>query len=340
MPKVTIVVPVFKVEAYLDRCIHSLVKQTLSNLEIVLVDDGSPDKCPQMCDDWACKDSRIKVVHKVNGGLGMACNSGLEVASGDYVAFCDSDDYVEEDMYESMYNEAVQNQADAVFTGLKSIDENGLVKPMALWKDYLVMDTPEKIHQFMFNMIGCEPSSRLERRVHMSAKVVLYNRAFLKRHSLRFESEREFICEDLLWNLDVLGHASKVISLPKRFYFYYKNHSSLSKSVRTDRFPFYKVIRQELIRRVTAMGLDPQQVKLRTNRMFIGYVRHYIGEICLSDLKESQKRKLVSEICKDFVWKEIWPEYPCHQTPRAHRISAFCMRHNLYYLLKILYKLK
>lgn len=91
---ISIVVPVYKVEKYLDECVQSLVDQTYKNLEIILVDDGSPDRCPQMCDEWVQKDSRIRVIHKPNGGLSSARNAGLKNASGEYVYFLDSDDYI------------------------------------------------------------------------------------------------------------------------------------------------------------------------------------------------------------------------------------------------------
>ena len=100
MPKVSIIVPCWGVEKYLDRCVESLVNQTLKDIEIILVDDESPDRVPVMCDDWAKKDSRIRVIHKKNGGLGFARNSGLDIATGEYVTFCDSDDYIEQEAYE------------------------------------------------------------------------------------------------------------------------------------------------------------------------------------------------------------------------------------------------
>ena len=96
MPKLSIIVPVYKVERYIERCISSLRNQTLTDIEIILVDDGSPDLCPQLCDEYAQKDSRIKVIHKANAGLGYARNSGLEIATGEYVAFVDSDDWLTE----------------------------------------------------------------------------------------------------------------------------------------------------------------------------------------------------------------------------------------------------
>ena len=100
--KVSVIVPVYNVERYLDRCVKSIVGQIYKNLEIILVDDGSPDKSPKMCDVWALNDSRIKVIHKKNGGLGDARNAGLDVATGDLIAFVDSDDWCEPTMFEKM----------------------------------------------------------------------------------------------------------------------------------------------------------------------------------------------------------------------------------------------
>jgi glycosyltransferase involved in cell wall biosynthesis len=100
---ISVIVPVYKVEEYLDECLQSLISQTYTNLEIILVDDGSPDKCPHMCDEWAKKDNRIRVIHKANGGLSSARNVGLENAIGDFVSFVDSDDFFDAKMYEKLY---------------------------------------------------------------------------------------------------------------------------------------------------------------------------------------------------------------------------------------------
>lgn len=105
---ISIIIPVYKVEEYLDSCVESIVKQTYKNIEIILVDDGSPDKCPQMCDKWALKDSRIKVLHKKNEGLGKARNSGLVIAKGEYIGFVDSDDWCESNMFELMLEACIR----------------------------------------------------------------------------------------------------------------------------------------------------------------------------------------------------------------------------------------
>lgn len=103
METISVIIPVFRVEEYLSRCVVSVVNQTYKDLEIILVDDGSDDRCPEICDSWARKDARIKVIHKKNGGLSSARNAGLEAATGLYVAFVDSDDWIEPQMYEKLY---------------------------------------------------------------------------------------------------------------------------------------------------------------------------------------------------------------------------------------------
>lgn len=110
-PLVSIIVPVYKVEQYLEKCVRSLLGQTYKNLEILLIDDGSPDNCPAMCDNFAVEDSRIKVIHKPNGGLADARNTGLDAATGDYISFVDSDDWISENMYTEMLDMIETNSA-------------------------------------------------------------------------------------------------------------------------------------------------------------------------------------------------------------------------------------
>lgn len=114
--KISVIVPIYKVEEYLNRCVESLVNQSYQNLEIILIDDGSPDKCPAMCDEWAIKDRRIKVVHKQNGGVSSARNEGLKYVTGEYIAWADPDDWLELDAYEKTIEVAERYKADIVIT--------------------------------------------------------------------------------------------------------------------------------------------------------------------------------------------------------------------------------
>lgn len=127
MELISVIVPVFKVDPYLDRCVESIVNQTYRNLEIILVDDGSPDSCGAMCDAWAEKDRRIKVIHKKNGGLSDARNAGLDIATGTLIGFVDSDDFIRSDMYLLL---------------MERLMEDGSVSPPAVWRWYLRMEPP------------------------------------------------------------------------------------------------------------------------------------------------------------------------------------------------------
>ena len=109
---ISIIIPVYKTEPYLRKCVDSVLAQTYTNLEVILVDDGSPDDCGKICDEYAAKDSRVKVIHKENGGLSSARNCGLDVATGKYIGFVDSDDWIDPDMYETLLGLLLRYDAD------------------------------------------------------------------------------------------------------------------------------------------------------------------------------------------------------------------------------------
>jgi glycosyltransferase involved in cell wall biosynthesis len=124
-PAVSVIVPVYKVEQYLDKCVQSILDQTFRDFELLLVDDGSPDKCGEMCETWAKKDGRIRVIHKPNGGLSDARNAGIGQASGDYLLFVDSDDWIEKDMLATLYGLIREADADMACCNFRSVNEDG-----------------------------------------------------------------------------------------------------------------------------------------------------------------------------------------------------------------------
>lgn len=123
---ISIIVPVYKVEKYLRRCIESILNQTYTNIEVILVDDGSPDDCPAICDEYAQKDSRIIVIHKENGGLSDARNAGLNIAKGKFIGFVDSDDYIAPDMYQILITAALTNNADITLCNYTRVNEENI----------------------------------------------------------------------------------------------------------------------------------------------------------------------------------------------------------------------
>lgn len=123
MPKISIIVPVYNVEKYLEKCVRSILAQTFTDFELILVDDGSPDSSGAMCDQFAEQDQRVKVIHKENGGLSDARNAGIEIATGEYLGFVDSDDYIADDMYELLYTNIVKEDADLSICGIYDVYE-------------------------------------------------------------------------------------------------------------------------------------------------------------------------------------------------------------------------
>lgn len=140
-PKVSVIIPVYKVEEYLDECVKSVVLQTYDNIEILLVDDGSPDKCPEMCDRYSLEDSRIKTFHKKNGGLSSARNYGIENATGQYLFFVDSDDYLDHDVIKKLVEDIQEKDADISVAKI-STKEDDVIEPFDTQSDYIRSATP------------------------------------------------------------------------------------------------------------------------------------------------------------------------------------------------------
>ena len=148
-PLISVVVPIYNVEKYLDRCVESLCAQTYKNLEIILVDDGSPDSSPVLCDEWGTRDERIVVVHKQNGGLSDARNAGVMAAHGSYIGFVDSDDYVAPDMYESLYTHMQETDADIAICGIADVYSDHTELPKKTMRS--VMTSEEVLSDMLLN---------------------------------------------------------------------------------------------------------------------------------------------------------------------------------------------
>ena len=227
MPKVSVIIPVYNVERYLNKCVQSIVDQTLDSLEIILVDDESPDACPQMCEEWARMDNRIKVIHKKNGGLGFARNSGLELATGEYVTFCDSDDWIEPEAYQTTYEKCKEKDLDICWFQPRRVTTDGVFLPLSPKKECYFMDEAQ-MRRFRKEVIGRNPEDPQSRTRGMSSCMALFRRSVFQTSGVRFPSEREVASEDLMFLVRFLPHVEKVGILPHVFYNYLINPKSIS----------------------------------------------------------------------------------------------------------------
>lgn len=209
---VSIIIPIYNVEQYLNECIDSVIKQTYSNIEIILVDDGSPDKCPQICDEWVRRDSRISVIHKENGGLSDARNVGIDVIHGSYILFVDSDDWIEYDMVEKMLDVIKKEKADICACGIMY--------------EYPSRAVIRKVDQFKGN--SSETLGRLYNDTHypVSALNKLYKCECWKK--LRFPIGK--LCEDAFTTYLLIDQADTIVQIPNAFYHYRIRENSIMTS--------------------------------------------------------------------------------------------------------------
>ena len=217
MEKLSIIVPVYKVEKYLDRCIESLIKQSYNKLEIILVDDGSPDNCPKKCDEWEKKDNRIKVIHKINGGLSDARNRGIESATGEYIAFVDSDDFIELDMYENMIDAMKRTDSEIAVCGRYIYNNSTCEKFIAHMSKY------ERVFESTRNVIGEVLCGGI---IEEATWDKVYKRDLFS--GIKFPIGE--INEDIVTVPKLLEKANKVVCVNKPYYYYCYNPTSITHS--------------------------------------------------------------------------------------------------------------
>lgn len=243
MVNVSIVVPVYKTEKYLNRCVYSLLNQTLDNIEIILVNDGSPDACPQICDELSNRDERIKVIHKKNGGLSSARNAGMSVAKGEYIGFVDSDDDVESDMYERMFSIAKQYNIDLVMSDYIRIesDEHQYLKTLNIDKGYY--DRQKIINDIFPNLIMSE---NLEYGPLLSVWHCLYRRKFLSNNCLVFDEKVRWSEDNIFSAIAGYNCQSFFYMKGEALYHYYNNPGTITTSYRKDSWDVYSIMNKHL----------------------------------------------------------------------------------------------
>lgn len=214
--KVSIIIPIYNVEKYIHRCVNSILEQTYSNIEIILVNDGSTDNCPKVCDIYEKKDNRIKVIHKNNGGLSSARNKGLDIATGEYIAFVDGDDYIHKNMIGELTNVAENNEVDIVHCNFEMVDEEGnIIKcKNRTYKEEKTLNSYETICGHV-----------IDYKVKVMAWNKLYKSELFK--NLRFEEG--YVYEDELLFPKIISKSNKNIILNKKLYFYVYAPQSITK---------------------------------------------------------------------------------------------------------------
>ena len=322
--KISVVVPVYNVEKYLRECVDRLLRQTVPAHEIILVDDGSKDNSGVICDEYAAQYTQVKVVHKQNAGLGMARNTGLEHVTGDFVTFVDSDDFCQTDMLEHFVNMVSETGCDTCKIGYNRVDlSGGLLYPDALVPNsYRGVDVRK---QLLPRMVGSAPDKKDS--IPMSAWCTLYSIDIIRTHDLWFVSERQWISEDIIFNIAYYMYAKHVVLSDYIGYNYRTNPKSLTTSYRPDRFEKCLAIYHEEKRLLSELGLYEICCN-RLIRQFLVYMRMCFAQLTpqVSKLPRAEALRQIREICANQqVQQMIW-DYPVKKLGIKQQVFVYLVK--------------
>lgn len=291
MPQISIIVPVYKVEQYLDRCVTSILNQTFTDFELILVDDGSPDRCPQICDEWAKKDTRIRVIHKKNGGAGAARNAALKCAQGEYIGFVDSDDWIAANMYEYLYH-LLQTHPDAQIAQCDAIRTSNETQVPPRHVEKLQMWNQQQMMEYFFRIHGEE------------SNYAIWNKLIRRELLNGFSFVEGTISEDVAANFDFFSRAQEMVVSNQVLYFYFVNQNGVTKSKVTKRDLEYVHVWERIAAKVSSTYLEYAKINLaRAKFTILSKMLLYSYDSKDLELK-TMKRKMKKDLRRNF-WRLI-----------------------------------
>lgn len=326
--KISIIVPVYNTSKYLERCIDSILNQTLEEIEIILIDDGSTDNSGEICDRYKKSDPRINVIHKKNEGLGLTRNAGLREAKGTFVGFVDSDDYIEPNMYEKMYNTIQKNGNDAVICNSKR-----------LTKDNNIMNNWNNIPDRIYNREEIEkeilPSICGNEKYKIkigSVWKVLYKKSILDDYNIKFLNEREYVSEDFMFNLIYFSKCNRLELIKDELYIYCENQDSLTKKYRPEMVnkfeKLYNIMKKEI-------KYNKEECYQGLDKMYIQYMRVAIIQEVRMNPEKALIKNNIKTICNDSLLCSILKRYDMQYMTLKQKLFTHLMKHknvNLLYL--------
>lgn len=333
---ISVIVPIYNVEQYLDRCISSIAGQTYRNLEILLIDDESTDNSPKICDEWEKKDERIRAIHKANAGAGMARNTGIEHANGKYIFFFDSDDYTAPNAIETAYKAAVEHQADVVVYGAARVDEAEAV----LWSkipEPRVYQGNEVLKDFLPAMMGEDPRTGYDAQIPLSPWSCLFSAELIHRTNWRYVSEREIVSEDVYSQIELYQYVQKVVVLEDCLYFYCRNGASLTQSYRADRYERNRDFYLKCVEMCRSSGYSDEVIR-RCREPFLCNVISVLRQEVAYHRSSKVAVKHLRRIMDDDVLQQVaWAKKQDKTNPKK-ALLYWSIRHKRYWICYALLK--
>lgn len=339
-PQVSIIIPVYNVEKYVRFCVDSILKQTLKNIEIILVDDGSTDLSGQICDEYAKLDSRVKVIHQTNRGLGLTRNSGIKVATGEYIGFVDSDDAVSAEMFQILYENAKKCYADISYCSYKKFYLEDELKNQKSAKPNIlkIYNGNKEIKQYMLDRIGMEPSSKLDNLYGASVWCGIFLRKMLSSADASFVSERQFIAEDMIFDIEVIPNCNTIVHCGTQLYYYRYNPNSLTTVYKEDRFEKNVALFHEMYKRLLLKFSDKELFNSMSRYLLTTARIAIIQEV--NFIKKNGWKKVkcnILKICSNKNIISILNEYEYSKMPYKYALTCYLMKNKKVDELIILY---
>ena len=320
LPLITVVVPVYKVEQYLAECVDSILNQTYTNLEIYLVDDGSPDRCGEICNEYAKKDSRIRVIHQENKGLSGARNSAIDVFKGEYITFVDSDDWISNEMIERLYKNLIEYDAQMSCTSPDSFYEDGTHTTTKYNGEVFVYTKEQALDCFLFNdyLTPC-----------------VWGKLYMRNLWTSVRCPEGMLFEDQFTTYKLIDQCNKIIYCTKPMYHYRKRAGSIGHSeFKRNTYDLYNAIHEEYEYIHTRYGQKVPNITVARITWEIVFVNMMIA----AGYKD---HKVKAEVQK-FARKNLTKVWKCNYISilRKGQISLFALSYPVYNIFYMLYKKK
>ncbi len=316
-PILSVVVPIYKVERYLPKCLDSILAQTLKGIEIICVDDGSPDCSGEIAESYARKHDNVKVIHQMNSGLGPARNTGIDNATGDYIAFVDSDDWLEPDMYELMYKEAIETGADIVVGGHCDSSENMILCTKKHPLAGTIARDKSQIESIRLRLYGHAEDDDSTESFPMAVWASIYRRSLIENNHLRFNA---ILSEDTIFNLRAYAKSCAIAFTDIVGYRYRKEgQASITSSLSPDLISRYVQFVDELC--AIAKKEDAfEEVRARVARTATDCIRLCAGIIARSNMSFKEKRSWLNELMNSPLQLEYASTLPMESLPLQQRL--------------------
>ena len=324
-PLISVIVPVYNVEEYLRICVDSIINQTYENLEIILIDDGSKDNSGKICDEYMKKDNRIIVIHQENKGVSVARNTGIQKASGKWVSFVDSDDWLEKNFVECLYENAIKYNSDVVFSGYNKVYKNSISKI-----NFDGNITKYSKYEFLEKVLNVQTGFGF---VHMK----LVNSKFLK--GIFFDEEL-VVAEDALFSIQLCENDLNFLHVPNSLYNYRVNKNSVVR--RFDENYDKKYLKSMIkIKEYLTKNYSNDKNILQNFDNFVGYhIMLILVNYCFHPQNNGNSLKLLKNICNIDLFKDAIKNSNYKELSITRKITLFTIKYKLYWFTAIICKVR